>query len=128
VTARRLTTAFSAIAYPSIAWGHGLEIALLSMAVLGTLGGLFGLVAGGISAWRNWRPIRSLVAARGLFVLIATVPGLFGEEVNLTLILGGLLLAAVVAMIPLGVGYAVGRKIVRLRVRRPLEPTQGDSA
>jgi hypothetical protein len=125
VLARRLATVFSAILYPSIASAHGEGIVLFYMTILGLLAGLFGLVAGGISAWRNWHPIRSFIGALSLFVVLTTAPGLFGEEVNITVALGAVLLAVAVAIIPAGVGHALGRKFVGFRLRRRLEPTQG---
>lgn len=126
--ARRLAILCSAIAYPSIASAHGEGIVIFYITILGVLAGLFGLVAGGISAWRKWHPIKSFIAALSLFVVLVTIPGLFGEEVGTTLVLGALFLAVAVAIIPVGVGHALGRKFVGFRLRRPLEPRQGDNA
>ena len=127
MTARRVATALGT-GYPSIAWGHGLEAALFYLAILGILALVFGLVAGGVSASRNWHPIKSFAAALGLFVLMATAPELFSGQASLNKVLGGLLFVAVVATIPVGVGHAAGRKIVGLRARRSLERRQEDNA
>jgi hypothetical protein len=123
VTARRSFAVVLLTASPSIAWAHGLEAFVIVAAIAG---GVIGLAAGGLSAWRGWHPIKSFLVAVAVFVVITTVPDLASGPFDIAVLLGSLVLAPLVGLIPVGAGYIIGRWVVPLRARRPIKAANGN--
>lgn len=110
------------IASPSLGYAHGLEVFILSATVVG---GVISVATGGVSTWRGWHPVKSLVAGVAIFVVVTTAHSLFTGELEAGVILGSLALAPMVGLLPVGAGYMVGRWLIPHRVRRNLKPVNG---
>lgn len=105
------------LSYPSIAWAHGGEIFIIAAAVLG---GLIGVAAGALSAWRGWHPVKSFLAALVVFVLVAIAPDVAQAPYDSVWLMTslGVAVVVVIGLLPVGAGYVFGRWLVPLRFRR----------
>ena len=107
-----LTVAVSGLSFDAHA--HGLEAFAITYTVLGVA---IGVVCGGITAWRDWHPVRGFLAALVIFAIAATLPDV-GNSPGLLSLLGGLALAPLIGLIPVAAGYLLGRRVGSLAGRR----------
>lgn len=77
---------------------------------------VIGTVAGAASAWRDWHPVKALVAALALFLVAALTQDL-GIRFDFESVLGAVLVGPLVGFLPTAAGFVVGRQFV-LRMTR----------